>query len=188
MARLLDSTRSTRSTRLKNRDTFAAVDLLGHHLGLAQFTSHIAICDVTSFWKGSTLIPSTLLPSCCVFCCIISPVAYHRIYINAVVVSRGGFAAVFACLKPHFPAAKIHWRPVPEVGQAGVPRSPRTDAFAQCVVACRNCRQKGEQTAEGVGRVLLRRLSVKGFPQGEPLCAEAHGAVPQQEEPAVLPT
>ena len=36
-------------------------------------------------------------------------VAYHRIYINAVVVSRGGFAAVFACLKPHFPAAKIFY-------------------------------------------------------------------------------
>ena len=78
--------------------------------------------------------------------------------------------------------------PVLEVGQAGVPRSPRTDAFAQCVAACRNCRRKGEQTAEGVGRVLLRRISVKGLPQGEPLCAEAHGAIPQQEEPAVLPT
>ena len=37
--------------------------LLGHYLGLTQFTSHIAICDVTSFWKGSALIPSALLPS-----------------------------------------------------------------------------------------------------------------------------
>ena len=36
-------------------------------------------------------------------------VAYHRIYINAVVVSRGGFAAVFASLKPHFPALKIFY-------------------------------------------------------------------------------
>ena len=36
-------------------------------------------------------------------------VAYHRIYINAVVVSRCGFAAVFACLKPHFPAAKLFY-------------------------------------------------------------------------------
>ena len=36
-------------------------------------------------------------------------VAYHRIYINPVVVSRGDFAAVFACLKPHFPAAKIFY-------------------------------------------------------------------------------
>ena len=36
-------------------------------------------------------------------------VAYHRIYINAVVVPRGGFAAVFACLKPHFPAAKVFY-------------------------------------------------------------------------------
>ena len=36
-------------------------------------------------------------------------VAYHRIYINAVVVSRVGFAAVFACLKPHFPAAKLFY-------------------------------------------------------------------------------
>jgi hypothetical protein len=26
------------------------------------------------------------------------------------------------------------------------------------------------------------------FPQGEPLCAQAHGAIPQQEEPAALPT
>ena len=33
---------------------FAAVDLLGLHLCLAQFTSHIAICDATGFWKGST--------------------------------------------------------------------------------------------------------------------------------------
>jgi hypothetical protein len=41
--------------------------------------------------------------------CHLPAVAYHRIYINAVVVSRGGFAAVFACLKPHFPAAKLFY-------------------------------------------------------------------------------
>ena len=57
MARLLDSTRSARSTRLKNRDTFAAVDLLGLHLGLAQFTSHIAICDEASFRNGLYVNP-----------------------------------------------------------------------------------------------------------------------------------
>ena len=34
----------------------------------------------------------------------LTTVAYHRIYINAVVVSRGSFAAVFVCLKHHFPA------------------------------------------------------------------------------------
>ena len=39
----------------------------------------------------------------------------------------------------------------------------------------------------GVGRVLLGRLPVEGLSEGEPLCAEAHGAVSQQEEPAVLP-
>ena len=41
--------------------------------------------------------------------CHLPAVAYHRIYINAVVVSRVGFAAVFACLKPHFPAAKLFY-------------------------------------------------------------------------------
>ena len=41
--------------------------------------------------------------------CHLTTVAYHRIYINPVVVSRGGFAAVFACLKPHFPAAKVFY-------------------------------------------------------------------------------
>ena len=41
--------------------------------------------------------------------CHLPAVAYHRIYINAVVVSRVGFAAVFACLKPHFPAAKVFY-------------------------------------------------------------------------------
>ena len=34
---------------------------------------------------------------------------------------------------------------------------------------------------------LLGRLPVEGLSEGEPLCAEAHGAVSQQEEPAVLP-
>ena len=41
--------------------------------------------------------------------CHLPAVAYHRIYINAVVVSRVGFAAVFACLKPRFPAAKVFY-------------------------------------------------------------------------------
>ena len=41
--------------------------------------------------------------------CHLPAVAYHRIYINAVVVSRVGFAAVFACLKPHFPAVKLFY-------------------------------------------------------------------------------
>ena len=50
------------------------------------------------------------------------------------------------------------------------------------------CNGRMLHPASAAGRVLLRRISVKGFPQGEPLCAEAHGAVPQQEEPAVLPT
>ena len=35
--------------------------------------------------------------------------------------------------------------------------------------------------------LLLGRLPVEGLSEGEPLCAEAHGAVSQQEEPAVLP-
>ena len=39
----------------------------------------------------------------------LTTVAYHRIYINPVVVFRVGFAAVFACLKPHFPAAKLFY-------------------------------------------------------------------------------
>ena len=39
----------------------------------------------------------------------LTAVAYRRIYINAVVVSRVGFAAVFVCLKPHFPAAKLFY-------------------------------------------------------------------------------
>ena len=39
----------------------------------------------------------------------LTTVAYHRIYINAVVVPRGSFAAVFACLKPRFPAAKVFY-------------------------------------------------------------------------------
>ena len=37
------------------------------------------------------------------------------------------------------------------------------------------------------GGVLLGRLSVQGFQCGERLRASAHGAVPQQEEPAALP-
>ena len=45
----------------------------------------------------------------CLLLCHLPAVAYHRIYINAVVVPRGGFAAVFACLKPHFPALKIFY-------------------------------------------------------------------------------
>ena len=39
----------------------------------------------------------------------LTTVAYHRIYINPAVVSRGSFAAVFACLKPRFPAAKVFY-------------------------------------------------------------------------------
>ncbi len=45
----------------------------------------------------------------CLLLCHLPAVAYHRIYINVVVVSRGGFAAVFACLKPHFPAEKLFY-------------------------------------------------------------------------------
>ena len=40
---------------------------------------------------------------------------------------------------------------------------------------------------KGWGGVLLGRLSVQGISCGERLRASAHGAVPQQEEPAVLP-
>ena len=54
-------------------------------------------------------------------------------------------------------------------------------------IDCREGRGTAQQTDEGMGGVLLGRLSVQGFQCGERLRASAHGAVPQQEEPAALP-
>ena len=53
-------------------------------------------------------------------------------------------------------------------------------------IDCQEGRGTAQQIGEGMGGVLLGRLSVQGFSRGERLRASAHGSAPQPQKPAAV--